>query len=105
MQRFGRRSRRARAESPPGPATQGVPARIEGMDTETEIALIFDEVITGFRPTGGAQAWFGVQADSLPTARSLVAVCRWVSCRQGYIHGCIGRWMWHYGDDSFLEVG
>jgi len=46
------------AESPPGPATQGVPARIEEWTQKREI---FDEVITGFRlHPGGAQAWFGV---------------------------------------------
>jgi acyl carrier protein len=37
---------------------------LRGFTKQAGIPLIFDEMITGFRiHTGGAQAWFGVQAD------------------------------------------
>jgi glutamate-1-semialdehyde 2,1-aminomutase len=38
--------------------------QLRQLTTQTGIALIFDEMLTGFRiHLGGAQAWFGIQAD------------------------------------------
>lgn len=43
---------------------QGFLARLRRITAQSGIALIFDEMITGFRiHPGGAQAYFGVQAD------------------------------------------
>lgn len=37
---------------------------LRALTQDAGIALIFDEMITGFRiHPGGAQAWFGIQAD------------------------------------------
>ncbi len=60
-----RRARRAGAEPPPGVAAARVPARVAERGRARRAACsIFDEMITGFRiHPGGAQAWFGVEAD------------------------------------------
>ena len=43
---------------------QGFLKKLRRLTAEKGIALIFDEMITGFRiHPGGAQAWFGVEAD------------------------------------------
>jgi glutamate-1-semialdehyde aminotransferase len=44
---------------------------------EAGIALIFDEMVSGFRiHPGGAQAWFGIEADLATYGKSLAAECR-----------------------------
>lgn len=74
---------------------------------EADIPLIFDETITGFRTDpGGAQAYFGIQADisvygksvggSLPMA-VLAGKAEFMDAYDG------GQWQ--FGDDSFPEVG
>jgi amino acid adenylation domain-containing protein len=74
---------------------------------ETGTALIFDEVVTGFRlQPGGAQAYFGVRAD-LATYGKVIG--------GGFPIGVVAgdaRFMdaldggqWQYGDTSFPEVG
>lgn len=75
--------------------------------TECGAALIIDEVITGFRiHPGGAQAYFGVEADIASYGKVVGG---------GYPIGIVGgkkRFMdaldggsWQYGDDSFPEIG
>jgi amino acid adenylation domain-containing protein len=70
-------------------------------------ALIFDEVITGFRVAqGGAQAYYGVRADiatygkiiggGLPFA-AIAGAPRWLDALDG------GDW--RFGDDSYPEAG
>ncbi|MGN6517925.1 MAG: amino acid adenylation domain-containing protein [Dokdonella sp.] len=70
-------------------------------------ALIFDEVITGFRVAqGGAQAYYGVRADiatygkiiggGLPFA-AIAGAAHWLDALDG------GDW--HFGDDSYPEAG
>ena len=70
-------------------------------------ALIFDEVVTGFRVApGGAQEFYGVRADiatygkviggGLPFA-AIAGSDRWLDALDG------GHWQ--YGDDSFPEAG
>ncbi len=70
-------------------------------------ALIFDEVVTGFRcHPGGAQAWFGVKAD-LATYGKVVGGGIPVGIIAGkamYMDALDGGG-WNYGDDSFPEVG
>jgi len=70
-------------------------------------ALIFDEVITGFRlHPGGAQGWYGIEAD-LASYGKIVGG----GMPMGVVAGR-RRWMdaldgghWEFGDDSFPEVG
>ena len=70
-------------------------------------ALIFDEIVTGFRVhLGGAQAYYGIRADLATYGKVLGG---------GFPIGAIAgsrRFMdaldgghWNYGDDSFPEVG
>jgi amino acid adenylation domain-containing protein len=70
-------------------------------------ALIFDEVVTGFRiAPGGAQDFYGVRADiatygkiiggGLPFA-AIGGSSKWLDALDGG--------MWQYGDDSYPEAG
>lgn len=70
-------------------------------------ALVFDEIITGFRcDIGGAQAYFGVRADLMTYGKiiggglPIGAVCG----KAEYMDALDGG-MWQYGDASFPEVG
>jgi amino acid adenylation domain-containing protein len=70
-------------------------------------ALIFDEVVTGFRVhPGGVQAVFGIRADMATYGKViggglpigiLAGAARFMDALDGG--------MWQYGDDSFPEVG
>jgi amino acid adenylation domain-containing protein len=70
-------------------------------------ALIFDEVVTGFRcATGGAQAYFGVEADMATYGKVIgggmpIGV---LAGKKEYMDALDGG-AWNYGDDSFPEVG
>jgi amino acid adenylation domain-containing protein len=70
-------------------------------------ALIFDEVVTGFRThPGGLQAVFGIKAD-LATYGKVVAGGLPVGVLAGrpeYMNALDGG-MWQYGDASFPEAG
>jgi amino acid adenylation domain-containing protein len=70
-------------------------------------ALIFDEVVTGFRcHPGGAQAYFGVEAD-LATYGKVIGGGMPIGVLAGkreYMDALDGG-AWSYGDDSFPEVG
>ena len=74
---------------------------------ELGIALIFDEVITGFRiHPGGAQAWFDVQADIATYGKGIgggvpIAV---VAGKAAFMDALDGG-MWSYGDVSIPEAG
>ena len=74
---------------------------------ETESALIFDEVVTGFRvEPGGAQAYFGVRAD-LATYGKVIGGGISIGAVTGdpkYMDALDGG-QWNYGDTSFPEVG
>lgn len=74
---------------------------------EAGCALIFDEVITGFRcAPGGAQEFFGVQAD-LATWGKIMGGGLPVGAVTGkaeYMDALDGG-AWQYGDGSFPEVG
>jgi acyl transferase domain-containing protein/glutamate-1-semialdehyde aminotransferase len=73
----------------------------------TETALVFDEVVTGFRThPGGTQALFGIRAD-LATYGKVVGgglPIGIVAGRGAYMDALDGG-RWQYGDDSFPEVG
>jgi len=72
-----------------------------------ETALIFDELITGFRlAPGGAQEWYGIQADLASYGKTvsggypLAAVAGKAKFMDAFDGG-----QWNYGDDSFPEAG
>ena len=69
-------------------------------------ALIFDEMITGFRiHPGGAQAWFDVQADLVTYGKILGGglPIGAVAGRATYLDAIDGG-PWQYGDDSYPAV-
>ena len=68
-------------------------------------ALIFDEMIVGFRThPAGAQGWFGVQAD-IVTYGKVVGGGVPIGVVAGKAHylDAVDGGMWHYGDKSFPE--
>jgi natural product biosynthesis luciferase-like monooxygenase protein len=76
---------------------------LRGFTKQAGIPLIFDEMITGFRiHTGGAQAWFGVQAD-IATYGKVIGGGLPIGAIAGkpeYMDAFDGG-MWDYGDDSY----
>ncbi len=80
--------------------------QLRDVTQQADIALIFDEVITGFRlHPQGAQGWFGVEADLATYGKALggglpIGV---VAGKSKYLDAIDGG-AWHYGDDSFPEV-
>lgn len=70
------------------------------------IALIFDELLTGFRiHPGGAQAWFGIKAD-IATYGKLIGGGTPIGVVAGkvrYMNGIDGG-LWNYGDASYPEA-
>jgi amino acid adenylation domain-containing protein len=74
---------------------------------EKGIALIFDEIVTGFRiHQRGAQAWYGVQAD-LATYGKIIGgglPIGVIAGRHAYLDAFDGG-MWQYGDSSVPEAG
>jgi glutamate-1-semialdehyde aminotransferase/acyl carrier protein len=74
---------------------------------ETGIILIFDEVVTGFRAApGGAQAYFGIEAD-LATYGKVIGggMPIGVVAGRASIMDTFDGGFWQYGDDSFPEAG
>ncbi|WP_292867177.1 non-ribosomal peptide synthetase/type I polyketide synthase [Nostoc sp. LPT] len=69
-------------------------------------ALIFDEVLTGFRiHPGGAQAWFGIEADIVTYGKIIgggtpIGV---VAGKATYMNGIDGG-LWNYGDASYPQA-
>ncbi|WP_311774095.1 aspartate aminotransferase family protein [Nostoc sp. UCD121] len=80
--------------------------QLRQLTTELDIALIFDEMITGFRiHPGGAQAWFGIKAD-IATYGKILGGGMPISAIAGkaaYMDKIDGG-MWNYGDSSFPKV-
>ena len=70
-------------------------------------ALIFDEVVTGFRVhPGGCQALFGIRAD-LATYGKVVAggMPIGILAGKGAFMDALDGGQWRFGDDSYPEVG
>ncbi|WP_193200137.1 type I polyketide synthase, partial [Nostoc sp. MG11] len=69
-------------------------------------ALIFDEVLLGFRiHLGGAQAWFGIEAD-IATYGKIVGggiPIGVVAGKASYMNGIDGG-LWNYGDASYPQA-
>lgn len=74
---------------------------------QEDIALIFDEIVTGFRiHPGGAQAYFGIKAD-IATYGKIVGgglPIGVIAGKSKYMDALDGGF-WQYGDDSVPEVG
>ncbi|KAA0578715.1 non-ribosomal peptide synthetase/type I polyketide synthase [Azospirillum sp. Sh1] len=80
--------------------------RLRALTRELGILLIFDEMITGFRlHPGGAQAWFGVEADLATYGKALGGGVQMaaVAGRSTLVDGIDGG-VWRYGDSSFPSV-
>lgn len=81
--------------------------QLRNVTQETGTALVFDEVVTGFRVhPGGAQALFGIRAD-LATYGKVVGGGLPIGVVTGsakYMDALDGG-NWQYGDTSFPEVG
>jgi len=80
---------------------------IRKITQESGAALIFDEVVTGFRAhLGGCQALFGVRAD-LATYGKVVAGGMPIGILAGKaaFMDALDGGAWHFGDDSYPEVG
>jgi acyl transferase domain-containing protein/acyl-CoA synthetase (AMP-forming)/AMP-acid ligase II len=79
--------------------------QLRQLTTDSSIALIFDEVLLGFRiHQGGAQAWFNIQADLVTYGKVVggslpIGV---VAGKRKYLNGIDGGW-WSYGDASYPE--
>ncbi|MBW4505897.1 MAG: aspartate aminotransferase family protein [Scytonematopsis contorta HA4267-MV1] len=80
--------------------------QLRQLTKEADIALIFDEMISGFRiHPGGAQAWFGIKAD-LATYGKIVGGGMPIGVIAGkatYMDAIDGG-MWNYGDASYPQV-
>ncbi|HET7113978.1 MAG TPA: MupA/Atu3671 family FMN-dependent luciferase-like monooxygenase, partial [Pyrinomonadaceae bacterium] len=80
--------------------------QLRDITTRTNTALILDEMITGFRiHPGGAQAWFGVQADISTYGKVIggglpVGV---IAGKAAFMDAFDGG-MWNYGDESYPEA-
>src|SRR5205807_8937708 len=76
---------------------------LKALTLDAGIALLFDEMITGFRiHPGGAQAWFGIQAD-IATYGKIVGgglPIGVVPGKAAYMDSIDGG-MWRYGDASY----
>lgn len=81
--------------------------RLRSLTEELGIALIFDELVTGFRVhLGGAQAYFGVRAD-IATYGKIIAAGMPIGAIAGaakYMDALDGGF-WKFGDGSIPEVG
>ena len=80
---------------------------LRDITTQGEVALIFDEVVTGFRVApGGAQERFGIEAD-LATYGKVVGgglSIGIIAGKREYMDALDGG-AWQYGDDSIPQVG
>ncbi len=81
--------------------------QVRAVTAESGTALIFDEVITGFRMhPGGAQALFGIKADLASYGKVVgggipIGI---IAGKKAYMDALDGGF-WQYGDASFPEVG
>jgi glutamate-1-semialdehyde aminotransferase len=80
--------------------------QLRQLTKEAGIALIFDEMVSGFRiHPGGAQAWFGIKAD-LATYGKVVGggmPIGVIAGKAAYMDAIDGG-MWNYGDDSYPQA-
>jgi amino acid adenylation domain-containing protein len=81
--------------------------QVRKITEESETALIFDEVVTGFRAhPGGVQALFGIRAD-MATYGKVVGGGMPIGILAGRARfmDALDGGMWQYGDQSYPETG
>jgi natural product biosynthesis luciferase-like monooxygenase protein len=81
--------------------------QVREITAASETALVFDELITGFRThPGGAQAFFGIEAD-LATYGKIMGggVPIGAICGKARFMDALDGGAWQYGDDSSPETG
>jgi amino acid adenylation domain-containing protein len=80
---------------------------IRKITQDSGAALIFDEVVTGFRVhQGGCQALFGIRADLATYGKVLAGgMPIGVLAGKAAFMDALDGGQWQYGDDSFPEVG
>ncbi len=80
--------------------------KVRAISTSEDIALIYDELVTGFRLTqSGAQGWYGIPADicaygKIASGGLPIAM---VAGKSRFLDAFDGG-QWQYGDDSFPEA-
>ncbi|MGH9929215.1 MAG: aminotransferase class III-fold pyridoxal phosphate-dependent enzyme, partial [Pyrinomonadaceae bacterium] len=76
---------------------------LRAITTDAGAALIFDEVVTGFRfHSGGAQAMFGIQADLVVYGKAAGAgIPIGILAGKRLYMDTIDGGMWSYGDESY----
>ncbi|WEK21234.1 MAG: amino acid adenylation domain-containing protein [Candidatus Pedobacter colombiensis] len=81
--------------------------KVREITTDAGTALIFDEVITGFRMhPGGAQALFGIKADLASYGKVIGGgVPIGVIGGKSYLMDALDGGNWNYGDHSYPEIG
>ncbi len=80
---------------------------IRKITAQNEVALIFDEMITGFRlAMRGAQEWYGVEADLIAYGKIVSGGLPMaaVAGKSAYMDAFDGG-QWSFGDDSYPEAG
>ncbi|MFK8103091.1 MAG: amino acid adenylation domain-containing protein, partial [Saprospiraceae bacterium] len=81
--------------------------QIRTITSQQDIALIFDEMITGFRVApGGAQEWFDIEVDLVCYGKILSGGLPMAALagKSKYLDVFDGG-MWQFGDDSIPEAG
>ena len=81
--------------------------KLRRITEESGTALIFDEIVTGFRVhPGGCQALFGIKADVATYGKVLAGGLPMgiVAGKAAFMDALDGG-MWRYGDDSYPEAG
>ncbi|MEL7019973.1 MAG: amino acid adenylation domain-containing protein [Bacteroidota bacterium] len=79
---------------------------IRQVTEELDVALVFDEVINGFRLLqGGAQEWFGIKADLVAYGKTVSGglPCAAFAGKHRYMDVFDGG-IWQFGDDSAPEA-
>ncbi|MDB6070739.1 MAG: amino acid adenylation protein [Verrucomicrobiales bacterium] len=81
--------------------------KLRAITRETGTALVFDEVVLGFRTgPGGAQQFFGIEADLVTYGKVIGGgMPLGVICGQRKYMDALDGGAWQYGDDSMPEVG
>nr|AGZ05272.1 McyE [Nostoc sp. 152] len=80
--------------------------KLRKLTHEKEIALIFDEIITGFRMAlGGAQEWFDVEADIVVYGKAIGGgLPISMICGKADFLDTVDGGFWSYGDDSHPQT-
>lgn len=80
--------------------------KLRKLTHEKEIALIFDEIITGFRiALGGAQEWFEVEADIVVYGKAIGGgLPISMICGKADFLDTIDGGFWSYGDNSHPQI-